>query len=98
MARPTINENKKRKGVSISLRQDILVLADMTDNKSKFFEQSVEVCQGISEAIKELRNRKIKSSTALEEISDIIDVWESQFEDKVPFTSAPSKKSSNRTG
>lgn len=73
MPRPPINEEKRRKGVSISLRQDILELADGTDNKSKFFEQSVDACKGIAEIIDELRGKKLKAPDAFEEIGDIID-------------------------
>ncbi len=85
MSRPPLKEEKKRKGISISLRQDILRLADDTDNKSKFFEQSVEVCQSISEIMKELSSKKLKAADALEEIADVMDVWEAQFEEKIPY-------------
>lgn len=100
MSRPPLKEEKKRKGVSISLRQDILGLADGTDNKSKFFEQSVEACQGITKVIKELRGKKLKASDALEEIEDIIDAWDAQFDEKIPYSGAasPTKKESRKTG
>ncbi len=100
MPRPSLHEDKKRKGVSISLRQDILKLADETDNKSKFFEQSVEVCQGIVEVIKELRKKKLKASDALEEIEDIVDAWSAQFEEKITYVSPlpTAKHSSRKTG
>ena len=99
MSRPPLREAKKRKGVSISLRQDILSLADGTDNESKFFEQSVEACQGIKEVMKELRGKKLKASDALEEIEDIIDAWDAQFDEKIPYSGAsPTKKESRKTG
>jgi len=92
MGRPTIDDSKKRKTVSISLRQDILELADQTDNKSRFFERSVETSRGILELMDALRAGKAKRGDVLEEIEDIVDSWKAQFDEYLPYELAEPKR------
>jgi hypothetical protein len=81
-----MNDDKKRRAVSISLRPDILALADATANKSQFFEQSVEACRGILELMNELRRGKAKRADVLEEIEDIVDAWGALSDETAPAT------------
>ena len=92
MARPTLSDEKKRKSVSISLRQDILALAEETGNKSQFFERSVEACKGILELMNDLREGKAKKADVLEEIEDIVDAWDALRDESMPFENATKVK------
>lgn len=92
MARPTLRADKKRKAVSISLRQAILKMAEETGNRSQFFERSVEACSGILELMSDLRSGKATRADVLEEIGDIIDAWDALKDEIVPFTKAKKRR------
>ncbi|MBI2601881.1 MAG: hypothetical protein HYW48_02395 [Deltaproteobacteria bacterium] len=78
--------------MSVSLRPDIVELAERTENKSKFFETSVDVVMSLRELVAELKKRKMDITRATQDLEDLVDVWEAQFDSSVPFSSARTKK------
>ena len=91
MGRPTLSEAKKRKAVSISLKKEVLALAESTGNKSQFFERSVEACTGIRELMAALKAGEASRADVLEEIEDIVDAWDALRDELVPLPK-PKKK------
>ncbi len=83
MGRPALKEEAKRQTVSITVRPDILALAETSSNKSQFFERSVEACRGILELMQELQAGKAKRADVLEEIEDIVDAWNSLSDERM---------------
>ena len=86
MSRPKINPNKKRIAVSVSLRPDIIDLAEKTENKSRFFEVSVDIAKSLRELVDEIKKQKIDFVDATEELEDLLDVWEAQFDRSVAYS------------
>ncbi|MCX6127892.1 MAG: hypothetical protein NTX25_02365 [Proteobacteria bacterium] len=67
MGRPRIEDTKKRKARSISVRQEILKMAESAKNTSVFFESSVDCCKSINDIMastltSEQRNEKIQAA------------------------------------
>lgn len=89
MGRRKLDNRKKRKQISISVRPDILELAERTDNSSRFFERSVECANGIRQVIEKIQSGEFSNDRAWEEIEDIVDNWDAQFDEGVPLGSIP---------
>jgi hypothetical protein len=86
MSRPKINPNKKRVAVSVSLRPDIIDLAERTENKSRFFEVSVDVAKSLKSLLEDIKEHKINFEDATEELEDLMDVWDAQFDRTVEYS------------
>lgn len=88
MARPAMKEENKRKSLSVSLRPDVCQMAQDTGNSSQFLERSVEVCLGLKEIMRGIKDGTIKKASGLEELEDIIDAWEAQFDESMELSKA----------
>ncbi len=89
MGRPKIKEEKKRVSLNVTLSANAIELAEKTDNKSKFLDKSVLSMAALSQLVSQLRTRGISLEDAMEEVEDLVDVWESEFdetEDYQPIT------------
>lgn len=80
MPRPKLkDESKRRKGISISLRSDILdKLEKEAENKSKYIEASIEACEAISIILSKHFDNDYDPKEALEDIDDAISVFLAQ--------------------
>ncbi|MEI6399031.1 MAG: hypothetical protein WCO71_09690 [Pseudomonadota bacterium] len=85
MGRPKIKEDKKRQHVNISVRPDVAALAKKADNASRLYECSVDVCKSISMVMKRFEDDKSDVNDVLEDISDLISLWDSRFDEKVEW-------------
>ena len=86
MARP--RKEKKRERVSISVLPEVKALAESTGNASACFERSMLTCKAISGILAQLGQGRVKKETileTLEDIEDLIAVWERTGEESVPF-------------
>jgi hypothetical protein len=85
MGRPKIKEHKKRQHVNISVRPDVAALAKKADNASRLYECSVDVCKSISMVMKRFEDDKADVNDVLEDISDLISLLDSRFDEKVEW-------------
>jgi hypothetical protein len=97
MGRPKISESKKRATVSISLSPEILALAERSENKSIFFERCVGIASGLAEIMEAIRDKKIKTSEAMQDLEDFAAIFERSFEESVP-AEAIKPRSLRKTG
>ena len=86
MGRPKLRDSKKRIHVNISVRKDVAELAKNSDNASRVYESAVDICQSISNLMKNLESDKADVNDVLEDIHDLMSIWNSRFEEKVEFS------------
>lgn len=86
MGRPKLSEEKKRVAVSISVGRTIAELAERTENQSHFYQTSVECCRALTMTVNELRSKRIDLETAMEQLEDVADIWEAEFDESVELT------------
>jgi hypothetical protein len=87
MGRPKLKDSKKRIHVNISVRKDVAALAKNADNASRVYETAVDICQSISNLMKNLESGKSDVNDVLEDIHDFMSLWESRFEEKIELSS-----------
>lgn len=92
MGRPAMKPEKKKQGLSVSLPAEIVDLAASTGNSSLFVQRSIETCRGLFECLSELRDGKMKRPDFAEEIEDLLDSWNAQFDEYMPIERALPKK------
>ena len=92
MGRPKIKEDKKRVQVNISVRKDVAELAKKSDNASRLYEKSVDICQSISVLMKKLKASKTNIDDVMEDVSDLMSIWESRFAEKIEFVTIAKQK------
>ena len=92
MGRPNFKAEKKRVDVTISVRKDVVALAKKSDNASRVYENSVHICQSISVLMKKLKAGKADINDVIEDISDLMSLWESRFEEKIEFETKVKRK------
>ena len=92
MGRPKIKQEKKRIDVNISVREDVAALAKKADNTSRLYENSVDICQSISVLMKKIKSGKANIDDAMEDISDLMSIWASRFEEKIEFVTIAKQK------
>jgi len=85
MARPKLKEAQKRVACSISVPKKIDALAGRTANKSHFYETAVECAQALALAVAELRKDRMAVRDFLDEIEDVADIWNAEFDETVTF-------------
>jgi hypothetical protein len=86
MGRPKLKDSKKRVHVNISVRKDVAELAKNADNASRVYESAVDICQSISSLMRNLESDKTDVNDVLEDIHDLMSIWNSRFEEKVEFS------------
>lgn len=108
MGRPKKSEATKRQGLSISVSPEIKALAEASGNSSQYFESAVRTCRAISDVFKTL-GKSVKKDVfieAMEDVEDMVTVWERQFDETLPFapaskpragTAGPRKKKSKKS-
>ena len=92
MVRAKIKDERKRVDVTISIRQDVVALANKADNASRLYENSVNICQSISILMKKLKAGKANIDDVMNDISDLTSLWESRFEEKIELRTIAKQK------
>lgn len=87
MGRPKLKEEKKRVSVNVTLSTRSILLADKTDNKSKFIDKSILGMSALAELVAQLRSKSISLEAAMEGIEDLTDIWESEFDETEDYKS-----------
>jgi hypothetical protein len=83
MGRPKIPQKDRRMCLSVSLKPEILALAEQTANRSHFMETSVEVCRAVSQALGKLREGDITKKAFMEDVEDAVSIWMAEFDETV---------------
>lgn len=91
MGRPSMDEKKKKKPLSVTLPKGLYDLAKSTGNSSLFVQTSIEVAAQLSKLLNGLRDGTVKKADFGEDVADLLDVWAAQFEQSVPYD-VPAKK------
>lgn len=92
MGRPNFKDDKKRVEVTISCRKDVVALAKKADTASRVYENSVHICQSISVLMKKLKAGKADITDVIDDISDLMTVWKSRFEEKIELETKVKRK------
>lgn len=85
IGRPKMKEAKKRVQLSVSLAPNVAQLAEKTENKSKFLDNSVMSIQAVAMVIAKFRKKDMSLEEAMIELEDLVDVWESEFDETEDF-------------
>ena len=96
MGRKKMKASKRRVQTNISVSPEVVALSKQTDNASRFYETSVFAARGLSMILRQLEHKEIEINDAIEELSDIVAVWDNNFEGMIPFV--PSAKQSRAVG
>lgn len=86
MGRPKMKEEKRRVSLNVTLSSSAIDLAEKTENKSKFIDKSVLSMSVLAQLISQLRGGGLSLEKAMEEIEDLVDVWESEFDESEDYT------------
>lgn len=87
MGRPKLQEERKKVSISITVRPEVAELASDANGRSNFFERSVDCSRGVSKILQRFQKSNQSRTDVerfLEDLSDVVSVWDSQFEESLP--------------
>lgn len=85
MGRPKMKEAKLKVSLNVTVAPRVNDLAEKTENKSRFIEKSVLSMAALQQLVHDLRSRSLSLEACMEEIEDLVDIWESEFDESVDY-------------